>query len=198
MEYTQEQLDALIAERLAEATKGLLTEEEVAKRVTAEVDRRVEKGIQKGVETQKAKWEKELGEKAKLTAEELAQKEIQEKLAEVTAKEREIQRKANQLEAMQLLAEAEVPKSHYEKMIGVLVSEDAEATKGNIANFIDVFKATKIETESKVKAELGHVANPKQGTSDKPIDKEAFNKMGYADKLKLKTENPELYKKLIQ
>lgn len=197
IELTQEQLDAIVAERLAETRKGLFTEEELNKRVTSEVDRRVESGIQKGIETQKSKWEREFEERAKLSAEELVQKQLNEKMEEVTARERDIQKRSNRLEALQLLAEADVPKTHYEKMIGVLVSDDAETTKANITSFIDVFNATKTEVESKVKAELGHVKNPKQGTSERVIDKDAFNKMGYADKLKLKAEDPETYKKLI-
>lgn len=197
IKLTQEQLDSLVAERLAEAKKGLFTEEELNKRVTSEVDRRVENGIQKGIETQKSKWEKEFSEKAKLTAEELAQKEIQDKLAEMTAKEREIQTKSNRLEALQLLADAEVPKSQYEKMLGMLVSDNIESTKANVTSFIEVYNATKTEVETKVKSELGHVKNPKQGQT-LGVDKASFDKMGYADKLKFKVENPDLYKKFME
>jgi len=115
MELTQEQIDAMILEKVAEAKKGLFTEEDLQRKVTSEVDRRVESGIQKGLETQKEKWERELKEKAQMSAEELAKKEYEEKMQTVTAKEREVMRKANLLEAKSMLADADVPKSHYEK-----------------------------------------------------------------------------------
>lgn len=45
-------------------------------RVTSETDRRVESGIQKGLETSKLKWETEYSERAKLSADELAKKNM--------------------------------------------------------------------------------------------------------------------------
>ena len=197
MELTQEQLDAIVAERLAEVKKGLYTEEELNRRVTSEVDRRVESGIQKGLETQRAKWEQEFSKKAQMSAEELAQKEIEENNKKLSVKERELQKRENQLEALQMMAGAEIPKAHYEKMLGVLISDDAEATKANVTNFIEVFNNTKSEVESKVKSELGHVKNPKMGSTE-TLDKKAFDKMGYAEKLQLKTDNPEKYKEFMK
>lgn len=194
MEYTQEQVDQMIAE----ATKGLFTQEELEKRVTSEVDRRVESGIKKGLETQKKKWEQEFSERAKLTAEELAKKDLEEKLKSFAEREREISRKANQLEAKSMLSEADIPKSHYENFIGILVTDDAEATKSNVQNFINMFNATKNDIETKVKSEYANVKKPKTGNGNGTITKEEFNKMGYADKLKFKQENPELYKDFIK
>lgn len=194
MEYTQEQVDQMIAE----ATKGLFTQEELEKRVTSEVDRRVESGIKKGLETQKKKWEQEFSERAKLSAEELAKKDLEEKLKSFAEREREISRKANQLEAKSMLSEADIPKSHYENFIGILVTDDAEATKSNVQNFINMFNATKNDIETKVKSEYANVKKPKTGNGNGTITKEEFNKMGYADKIKFKQENPELYKDFIK
>lgn len=197
MDYTQEQLDALIAEKVAEAKKGLFTEEDLTKKVTAEVDRRVETGIQKGLETQRQKWEKEQAEKLKLSAEELAQKEFEEKLKEVSSKEREIQKKANLLEAKNMLAEADIPKSKYEKVISVLVSDDENATKDNVSKFIEMYTETKTDLEAKLKEAMSNIKPPDTGKSD-GITKDDFAKMGYADRLKLKKENPELYKEFTK
>jgi DNA primase catalytic subunit len=194
MEYTQEQIDQMIAE----ATKGLFTQEELEKRVTSEVDRRVESGIKKGLETHKKKWEQEFSERAKLSAEELAKKDLEEKLKSFAEREREISRKANQLEAKSMLSEADIPKSHYENFIGILVTDDAEATKSNVQNFINMFNATKNDIETKVKSEYANVKKPKTGNGNGTITKEEFNKMGYADKIKFKQENPELYKDFIK
>lgn len=187
-EYTQEQIDQMIAD----AKKGMFTEEDLNRRVTSEVDRRVESGIQKGLETYKSKWEKELSDKAKLTAEELAKQQLEEKESGLTAREKEINRKANLLDAKGLMAEAEIPKAQYEKVIGMLVSEDADATKANVQSFIDMFKETKTEIETKVKSELSKITPPR-GDDDKPLTKEAFIKLPYGEKLKLKQSNPELY-----
>jgi hypothetical protein len=65
------------------------------------------------------------------------------------------------------------------------------------ANFIDVFNATKNEIETKVKAEFVKVPNPKLG-GDGTVTKADFNKMGYAEKLKFKQSNPDLYKEFIK
>lgn len=197
-ELTQEQLDALIAEKIAEAKKGLFTEEDLTKKVTAEVDRRVESGIQKGLETQKKKWEQELADRAKMTAEELAQKQFEEKLREVSTKEAEIKRKANLIDAKDMLSDAQIPKSQYEKLIDMLVSDDTESTKARVQNFIDVFNSTKMEIETQVKSTLSNIPKPSTGNGDKPLTKADFNKMTYGEKLKLKQSNPELYKEFMK
>lgn len=193
-DFTQEQVDVMIAE----AKKGLLTEDEVTRRVTAEVDRRVDSGIQKGLETQRQKWEKEMAEKANLTAEELAKQKLAEKETELTTREKEILKKANLIDAKDMLANAEVPKSQYEKVITMLVSEDAELTKTNVENFINVFNETKTEIENKVKAQYSNIPQPKQGNGDKVVSAEDFKKMSYTDKMKFKETNPELYKEFIK
>ena len=198
LKFTQEQLDALINERVSEKTKGLYTEDDFNRKLTAEVDRRVETGIQKGLETQKSKWQKELEERAKLSAEELAQKTIEEKSNELSAKEKEIARKANLLEAKSTLTENQIPKSYYDKFISVLVTDDIEQTMENVNSFIEVYSSTKADIENKVKSELSTIKQPKTPENGGAVSKEDFTKMGYAEKVKFKTEYPELYKKYIK
>lgn len=198
MEYTQEQLDALINEKIGEATKGLFTEDELTRRVTSEVDRRVESGIQKGLETHKAKWEEEFSKKAKMTAEELAKAELDAKLGDLSKRESEIALRANKAEAKDMLSDAGIPKAQYEKFLGVLVNSDAESTKVNVENFITMFTETKTEIETKVKTELTIVPPPKKGTGTDGITKEQFVKMPYGEKVKFKSEHPELYKEYMK
>lgn len=193
MEYTQEQVDQMIAE----ATSGLFTEEDLQKKVTSEVDRRVESGIQKGLETKKQKWEREYSERAKLTAEELAQKQLEEKMQELSGKEKEISKKANHIEARSILAEANIPKAHYEKFIDLLVNDDAETTTSNVQNFVDVFNSTKDDITNQIKSEYSNVPKPKTGAND-TLTKDDFDKMGYGEKIKFKTENPDLYKEFMK
>lgn len=192
------EMEQIIAEKVAEATKGLYTEETLNKKVTSEVDRRVESGIQKGLETQKSKWELEYAERAKLTAEELANKEYNEKLEAFTAKEKDIAKKSNNIEAKEMLSEAQIPKSHYSKFINMLVSDDVEATKSNVQNFIDMFNSTKLEIETNVKSTMSTVPKPEIGTVAGVMTKSDFNKLGYADKLKFKASNPEMYKEFLK
>jgi len=195
---TQEQIDKLVADKIAEATKGLLTEEEVTRRVTAEADRRVESGIQKGLETKKQIWEREYAERLQLSAEELAQKEYSEKLQSVTAKEKEIQKKANKLEAKDMLSEASIPKAQYEKLLGMLVSDDDATTKANVQGFIDMYNSTKVELETSIKSQFANIPPPHTGGKDDVVTQDSFRKMGYADKLAFKQANPELYKQYIK
>ena len=197
-EYTQEQLDKLINDKIEEARKGLFTEEDLKKRITSETDRRVESGIQKGLETQKQKWEKEYSERLKLSAEELAKKDFDEKFNDLSKKELAILKKANHIEAKDMLSEAQIPKAQYEKIIGMLVSDDTEVTKANVQNFIDVFNNTKVEIETKVKSEFGKIPPPSGNQGKETTTKEEFIKMPYSEKLKLKQTKPELYATLIK
>lgn len=193
MEYTQEQVEQMIAE----ATSGLFTEEDLQKKITSEVDRRVESGIQKGLETKKQKWEREYSERAKLTAEELAQKQLEERMQELSGKEKEISKKANQIEARSILAEANIPKAHYEKFIDLLVNDDAETTTSNVQNFVDVFNSTRDDITNQIKSEYSNVPKPKTGANG-TLTKDDFDKMGYGEKIKFKTENPDLYKEFMK
>lgn len=196
MEFTPEQ-QSHIDNLLAQSKSGLYTEEDLTKRVTSEVDRRVESGIQKGLDTHKSKWETEFSERAKLTAEELAQKELQAQLGELTARELAVKKKANTLDAKDMLSSASIPKSQYEKFIGLLISDDETVTKSNVENFINTFNETKVAIEADIKKQYSQVTPPSGGNADNPVTKETFNQLGYADKLKLKASNPELFKQFM-
>lgn len=189
-EFTKEQVDQMIAE----ATKGLYTEKDLQR----EIDRRVESGIQKGLETNRKKWEEEFQTKAQLTAEELAKKELEQKMAEINGKEAEVRRKSNLISARELLSEAGVPKAKYEEMLGLLVSEDEEVTKTNVEKFANLYNSTKIEVETDVKKQFVNVNPPTVGNGDKVVDKATFDKMGYAEKIAFKKSYPERYAEFIK
>lgn len=189
---------ALVDKAIEDSKKGLLTEEDVTRRVTAEVDRRVQSGIEKGVATQRAKWEEEYAAKAKMSAEELAKKEFDDKLNEMSKKELEIQKRANKIDAIDALNEAGIPKAHYNKFIGSLVSDSSEVTTANVQGFIAMYNETKGAIETEVKKTLSNVPAPNAGSGDVEITKDVFRKMSYAEKLNLKNTNIELYKKLIK
>lgn len=197
-ELTQEELDAIVQERLAEATKGLITQEEFEKKLTAETDRRVNSGIQKGLETQKAKWEQEFAERARMSAEELAQKDYEEKLSLLSTKEREFATKENELLAKNMFVSANIPDTKYNKVIGRLVTEDVTATKASVQDFIDLFNETKAEIETKIKSENTYIPKPNTPSGEGIVTRETFNKMGYTEKLMFKSSNPELFKEFTK
>lgn len=197
MELTQEQLDAMVAEKVAEAKKGLFDETELHKRVTSEVDRRVETGIQKGLDTQKKKWEEEFSKKAQMTADEIADAQLKEKLKEITTREAELNKQSNLLKAKSNLAKAGVPESHYEKIVGMLVSEDETVTSENVENFVSVFNSAKLEIETNVKSQLSNIPKPNLGNGHETVTKQDFDGMKYAEKLAFRDSNPQLYKEFM-
>lgn len=195
MEFTPEQ-QAHIDKLLLEQSKGLFTEDELNKRVTSEVDRRVESGIQKGLETNRSKWETEFQERAKLTAEELAQKEIQEQLDKINQREAEILKRSNSIDARDMFIGAEIPKDQYEKFMDLLVTDDTDKTIENVSNFIATFNTTKNEIESKLKKEFSQVPPPTLGGGSDGMTKEQFGELTYMERIELKSSNLDLYDKL--
>lgn len=196
-EYTNEQLDELVSQRLAEATKEMFSKEDFEKKLQAETDRRVNSGIQTALEKNKATWELEFSENAKLTAEEKAKKDFEEKLNGLTLKEKQLLQKENELLAKNMFVTADIPESKYSKVINRLVTEDVETTTNSVQDFIDMFNDTRVEIETRIKSENSTIPKPNTSKSEGGIDKEAFNKMGYAEKLKFKSANPDLYKTFI-
>lgn len=197
MEYTQEQIDEMMNTVKTEATKGLFTEDDLTRRVTSEVDRRVDTGIKKGVETQKIQWEKDLTTKANLTAEELATKTLGEQTKLIEGREKELSRRTNLLNAKDLLSDAKIPKKSYQDMLEMLVTNDEDGTTANVSKFIEMFNATKTDIETEYKSSMSKIKSPETGSKD-TVTKESFAKMGYAQKIKFKAESPDLYKTFIK
>lgn len=197
VELTKEELEQQIKDAVSEATKGMFTEDDLNRKVTAEVDRRVETGIQKGLETKLAKAKEQWEQENTLSAEELAQKKYEEKFSELSSKEKEIAKQRNELDAKNMFANAEIPKEKYEKMLGVLISDDGEETTSRVQNFIDLYSETKSELETKFKSEYSEVPSPTQGGEEGKMTKEKFDKLSYSEKLEVKTEQPEVYKSIM-
>ena len=173
MEFTKEQQDH-IDNLVKQSKEGLYTEEDLNSKVTAEVDRRVESGIQKGLETQRAKWEKDYDRKAKLSAEEIAKLELQDQIDKLSEKEAEINKRSNAIDAKDSLTSAGIPKDDYNKFLDLLVSDDPDVTKKRVEDFIETFESTKKNIESTVRKELSNVpapkGNPSIGNDEGPKD----------------------------
>jgi len=197
-EYTQEQIDTMIADKVAESRKGYFSQEDFDKKIMSETDRRVETGIQKGLETTRTKWEKEISDKANLTAEQLAKKDYDDKLTDLSTREKAMLKRNNSLEARDMLTEAQIPKSQYDKVISMLVSDDEAVTKSNVTNFIEMFTSTKTDLETAMKTKFSNIPAPKIGNGDGTLTKADFIKMPYSQKLELKLNSPEVYKTFIK
>ena len=197
MEFTPEQ-QAEIDSLIAAAKVGLFTQSDLDKKVTAEVDRRVNTGIQKGIETEKSKWEREYAEKANLTAAELAQKDYDDKLKALSERESALSTQANKIEAQNLFVSAGIKQEEYSKFIDLLVSGDSESTTSNVTNFIESLKNTRSEIESQVKKEFSIVTPPSTNPEgNKALTKDTFAKMKYKERLDLKQTNKQLYDSLL-
>lgn len=198
MEFTPEQqevIDLLVAAAKTEARVGLFTEEDLAKKVTAEVDRRVDTGIKKGIETQRAKWEQEYVEKANMTAEQ----KFEETLKQIAQREADLAKRTNRLNAQNMFVEAGVQKDDYSKFIDILVSDNAELTTTNVNNFIETFKNTQTEIETRLKKQLSIVKAPDVNPEgNKGITKETFDKLSMPEKLALKQKDPTLVQSFLK
>lgn len=186
--YTQEQLDAMLqAEGDRRVTGALKTAQE-----------KWEQQKQVDLENAKLEWAKEVEATAKLTAEEKAQKAMQEKLNEIANRENEISKKANELNAKEKLVGAGVPSSYYGEFLGVMVTPDKDVTEANIDKLIATYNAMKADIETKVKSEFSKVPPPANGNNGGAVTKTDFDKMSYAEKIKFKTEHPEEFIKFIK
>lgn len=81
-----------------------------------------------------------------------------------------------------------------------LARQAAEATsEGNFASLITTMKAFLTEHDKVVVADqMRSTPRPGVGSSDKTITKEEFNKMKYAERVKLLNEQPDLYNQLTK
>ena len=150
----------------------------------AEFDRRVQKAVNTAVTNAQEKWQALTDDKlseaeklAKMTKEEKAQYMQQKKEKELSEREAAITRKELMV---QELAE-------------ILNYTDADACKKSMETVKVTFqKAVEAAVEEKLKGGKP----PKKASEQEGITKEMYSKMGYAERLKLKTENPDLYKQL--
>lgn len=184
------------------------TDEELQKLIQAEADRRVNQALEnkqkkydeelkKALENERELVKQQIADEAKLSAEEKAKKELEKREKELLEREKILAKENNNLYAKNTLTEAGVPKEAFEKLLGIIVNDSDDMTKTNVANFIEVFNDTKNSIEKSTAEKYSKVPAPKSGES-KTVDKTTFDKMSYAEKLKLKTEQPELFKQFMK
>ncbi|MGB3160385.1 MAG: DUF4355 domain-containing protein [Carnobacterium sp.] len=172
------------------------TEEEVAKMVQAETDRKTTKAL----ETAREKWEKEFKEKLE------AEKSEAEKLGAMTADERakaefeaeraqfELDRKTYQLEKLELQTVKELSAEGLPTSFSSYIMADkAEDISINIKNFKSKWEqALSDAVEEKLKGKTPLV----QSSTGISITKEQFNKMDYKARVELMEKDSALYEAL--
>lgn len=186
----EEVVDTNIVEpdQIVPAEGKVYTQAELEKLIQAESDRKVSLA--------QSRWQKEASKKlteaeklAKMSEEEKFKYQLEQKEAELAAKEREFTLRDNKIAAMKVLSEREIAAD----LVEFIVHEDADIMMANI-NLLD--KYIKASVAAQVKARLGGAA-PKTGLNNNAeLTKEQFSKMSYTQRMELSQNNPELYKKL--
>lgn len=162
----------------------------------AEFDRRVQKGIDTALAKAQEKWQALTDDKlseaeklAKMTKEEKAQYLAQKREKALAAREADITRRELMAEAKNTLAEKDLPASLAE----LLNYTDADSCNKSIAALEKAFTQA---VQAQIDKKLEGGKPPKKAPKDEPVTKEQFAKLGYKERLELKTNNPELYKQL--
>lgn len=118
-------------------------------------------------------------------------------LAKLGEQQRELAVKSNRVDAKSILSGLGLDEETMEAQLGLIVSEDAEATAAGAKSLAALIttqrESAKAEAEKAMLAKLG---KPQGGSGENPVTKEQFAKMTYSEKLKLKTESPDLFKTL--
>lgn len=164
------------------------SEEEVARMLQAEADRRVSQALAK----QQAKFKQQMDEAEKLRTmneEQKAQYQLEQRIKEIEAKEKEFALKENRYEAQKIMAEKNIPLAFAD----FIVAEDAETMMANISLFEREFRAAvRAEVDKRIASPA-----PKAGIgATKGITKEEFSRMTLAQQSELYMQDPELFKQL--
>lgn len=162
----------------------------------AEFDRRVQKAVNTAVKNAQQKWKimtddqiSEAEKLAAMTKEEKAEYLRQKQEKDLAVREANITKRELMAEAKNTLAEKNLPSELAEE----LNYTDADSCKKSMEAVEKAFqKAVQAAVEEKLKGGKP----PKKAPEGETVTKEQFSKMGYADKLKLKNEKPELFKQL--
>lgn len=162
----------------------------------AEFDRRVQKGIDTALANAQEKWQALTDDKlseaeklAKMTKEEKAQYLAQKQERALAAREADITRRELMAEAKNTLAEKDLPASLAE----LLNYTDADSCNKSIAALEKAFTQA---VQAQVDKKLEGGKPQKKAPPEETVTKEQFVKLGYKERLELKTNNPELYKQL--
>ena len=157
-----------------------------------------EKGVAKGYKDQLDAANVRLDEfeqarKAQLSNEE----KLEEAMAELAEKSRQVAIKSNRVDAKSILKAAGLSDEAMDAQLATIVVEDGEATKANAQALADLISAQREEVKAATeKAMLDKMGHPKGSSGENEVTPDSFKKMTYSQKLELKQTNPDLFKTL--
>jgi hypothetical protein len=167
-------------------TPKTYTDEEIAKLIQSEADRRV-------TEAQK-RWQKDTQKQlteaqklAKMSQEEQARYQMELKEAELAQRAKEFDMRETKIEAMKVLSQKGLPV----ELLDYITLEDASQTMAAINSLESLIKK---EVAAQVSKRIGGTA-PAAGVNTVSTAAD-FSKLSYTQKVELQKTNPELYKKL--
>lgn len=166
------------------------TQAEVDAMLQSEVDRRITMAQKKWEEKTKNQLT-EAEKLAKMSSEEKYKYELEQKEGLLATKEKELNKRLNQIEALKVMEQKGISAS----LVDFIVSDDADTTMNNIKLFD---KAIKDMVNKEIKNRLGQNGIPKTGTEvNKQITQAEFMKMSMAEKMEIFNNDIELYNKLM-
>jgi len=158
----------------------------------------VKKDVFDKVASELTKYKKELQElkTSQLTDEEM----LKQKLEEAEKAKQELAIERNRMKAQEVFLKAGLDSEETEKLLAMAVSIDAEDTLAKAQSLVEVISAKQEVAQKKTKEELlKGTGKPENGGNKNPtMTKEDFKKLSYADRVKLRDTQPELYKKLTE
>lgn len=161
-----------------------MTKEELEKLINSNADRRVSQALKTAEKKQKE------SEKLKSMSDaERYQYELDEREKKIEEKERALALADMTNTASKILSE----KGLSLDLVKFVVNEDGDVTNDNIKLLEKAFKAS---VKAEVEKRLGQQTPTKNLAPDGSVSREQFLKMTLAERQKLATENPEIYKSL--
>lgn len=135
----------------------------------------------------------EEAEKAKLTKEQLVEKQLK----ELADKKAELDTQSNRISAKAKMVEAGLSEDECEKLLERVVSSDSDLTAASVDAVLEVLKTQREATEAATKKSLlDSTPHPKGGSSDGAITKESWAKMSYKEQLEVIEANPDILNQL--
>lgn len=183
-------LDSFKVEPTLEVFKGKLKNDKDFK---AFLDSEKDKHLSKGIETFKTNnLEKLIDEEVKKRFPQADPKdtELAKLKAEIEKMQKESLKKDLTNKAIKIATDKKLPVD----LVDFLIGESEESTVKNIEKLESAFN-TNLETLVQERLKTNSYVPPKND-GNTSITKEDFNKMGYLERVKLSSENPDLYKQL--
>ena len=156
----------------------------------------MEKIIKERVAREKKATEKAVAEAeklAKMNAEEKREHERQKLEEELAEYKRKDQFYSLSKEASKMLSEHDIHAD--DELLSFVVKDDAEATQMAVNSFVSMFNS---KVEEGVKKALSGKSPKVHARTERVITAEEFKNMTYPEKVQLKTDNPEMYNKIIK